>query len=201
MVTTTAPETAPAVSQPRRILSAIGRRWPTLLALPLGVDSFFGDVTNATVSRLADGLVMLALAYVLMAAINRRKLTWPVVIVVVAGFALLQLQSVVDPSIVLLAVMLAAALWGSAHGRHREADFRLQLVGMVVFGALAFAGQLVDPDLARYLVALGWIGHGVWDVVHLIRDRVVARSFAEWCAIVDFALGGSLIVVPLLTLA
>lgn len=191
--------TLPNVSQPRRILTAIGRRWPTLLALPVAVDSFFDDVTTDTVSRFADAMLLLPMMYVLVAAFRRRRLTWPILLVALPAFAGLQLQTFVDPSIVLLAITLAGAIWGSAHGRHREADFRLQLVGMVLFGALAVGGQLVDPDLARYLVALGWIGHGVWDIVHLIRDKVVARSFAEWCAVVDFAVGGSLLLVPLWT--
>lgn len=187
------------LSQPRRLLAAIGRRWPTLVALPVGVDSFFGEITNTTVSTLADGMLLLPMIYVVVGALQRRWLTWPILLVALPAFVGLKLQNAVDPSIVILAVTLAAAIWGSAHGRHREADFRLQLGGMVLFGALAVGGQLVDPDLARYLVALGWAGHGVWDVVHLIRDKVVARSFAEWCAVVDFAIGGSLLLVPLWT--
>ncbi len=187
------------LSQPRRLLKAIGRRWPTLVALAVGVDSFFGEITNDTVSTLADAMLLLPMIYVVVGALQRRWLTWPILLVALPAFVGLKLQNAVDPSIVILAVTLAAAIWGSAHGRHREADFRLQLGGMVLFGALAVGGQLVDPDLARYLVALGWAGHGVWDVVHLIRDKVVARSFAEWCAVVDFAIGGSLLLVPLWT--
>ena len=86
---------------------------------------------------------------------------------------------------VLLAIALAAAIWGTSHGHHRERDFRLQLVGMAGFGALAVAGLVVDPDLGRYLVAAGWLGHAVWDWVHLAKDRVVSRSYAEWCGAVD----------------
>lgn len=187
------------VSKPRRLINAIGRRWPTLVALPVGVDSFFGEITPDTVSDFADGMLLLPMIYVVVGAFKRRWLTWPILITALPAFVGLKLQDAVDPSIVILAVTLAGAIWGSAHGRHREADFRLQLGGMVLFGALAVGGQLVDPDLARYLVALGWAGHGVWDIVHLVRDKVVARSFAEWCAVVDFAVGGSLLLVPLWT--
>jgi hypothetical protein len=69
---------------------------------------------------------------------------------------------------------------------------------MAGFGALALAGLAVDPDLARYLVAAGWLAHGVWDWVHLAKDRVVARSFAEWCGALDMMTGAGLIIVPLL---
>jgi hypothetical protein len=54
---------------------------------------------------------------------------------------------------------------------------------MVGFGALALVALSVDPDLGRYLVAAGWFLHGIWDFVHLWLDKVVARSYAEWCVI------------------
>jgi hypothetical protein len=59
----------------------------------------------------------------------------------------------------------------------------VQALGMVGFGALALVALSVDPDLGRYLVAAGWFLHGIWDFVHLWLDKVVARSYAEWCVI------------------
>jgi Ni/Fe-hydrogenase subunit HybB-like protein len=63
---------------------------------------------------------------------------------------------------------------------------------MLGFGALALAGLAVDPDLGRYLVAAGWFLHGIWDLVHLKLDRVVARSYAEACAVVDLVIAAEL---------
>jgi hypothetical protein len=121
-----------------------------------------------------------------------------VLVVLAALFVVLRLQDRVEPAVVFLAVALAVVIWGSGHGRHREWDFRLQLAGMAGFGALALAGLSVDPDLARYLVAAGWFAHGVWDWAHLAKDRVVSRSFAEWCRALDVMIATALIVVPLL---
>ncbi|MGQ0717790.1 MAG: hypothetical protein ACT4NP_10855 [Pseudonocardiales bacterium] len=100
--------------------------------------------------------------------------------------------------IVLQAIALAAVLWGSAHGRNRQASFQLQIVGMIAFGALALAGLVVAPDVARYVVAAGWFAHGLWDFAHLRADAVVSRSFAEWCGVVDVLIAAELVILPLL---
>jgi hypothetical protein len=63
---------------------------------------------------------------------------------------------------------------------------------MVGFGALALVGLILDPDLGRYLVAAGWFLHGVWDFVHLRADKVVARSYAEWCGVLDVLIAAEL---------
>lgn len=53
----------------------------------------------------------------------------------------------------------------------RDSTFQVQALGMLVFGGLALAGLVVDPELGRYLVAAGWFFHGVWDFVHLKLTR------------------------------
>ncbi|MFJ9586512.1 DUF6010 family protein [Streptomyces acidicola] len=56
----------------------------------------------------------------------------------------------------------------------------------------------MDPELGRRLVAAGWFLHGVWDLAHLLLARlcgVVARTFAEWCAVVDVLLAVELVVL------
>ena len=67
---------------------------------------------------------------------------------------------------------------------------------MVGFGALAVAGLVIDPDLGRYVVAAGWFLHGVWDFVYLKLDRVVTRSYAEWCGVVDILIAAELVFLP-----
>jgi hypothetical protein len=38
----------------------------------------------------------------------------------------------------------------------------------------------VAPELGAYLVAFALLGHAAWDAYHYLRDRVVARSYAEF---------------------
>ena len=64
---------------------------------------------------------------------------------------------------------------------------------MIGFGALVLAALVVEPDLGRYLVAAGWFLHGLWDFVHLRRNAVVSRSYAEWCGVVDVLIAAQLV--------
>jgi hypothetical protein len=42
-------------------------------------------------------------------------------------------------------------------------------------------------------VAAGWFLHGLWDFVHLRRNAVVSRSYAEWCGVVDILIAVRLV--------
>jgi Ni/Fe-hydrogenase subunit HybB-like protein len=101
---------------------------------------------------------------------------------------------VIAPAVVFSAVALVVLVWGAVDGRLRRPDpFRVQALGMLGFGAVALAGLAVDPDLGRYLVAAGWFGHGIWDFVHLKLDKVVARSYALWCGVLDLGIAAELV--------
>ncbi|GAA1310089.1 hypothetical protein [Pseudonocardia xinjiangensis] len=200
MNTTPPPTSTPSRPRARttRALAAAAKRWPTLVGVAAGADTLLAEVTDDATHRLAEALLILPMLYVIVAALHFRRATWPVFFVCIALFIALRLQDWLAPSVVLLAIALAASIWGTSHGHHRERDFRLQLVGMAGFGALAVAGLVVDPDLGRYLVAAGWLGHAVWDWVHLAKDRVVSRSYAEWCGAVDVMIAVGLVAGPLL---
>lgn len=195
---TTTPHPGRTRASARGVLAAVAKRWPTVLGVALGVDMFIGAVTQDTARSYAEMLLMLPLVYLIAAGLGRRRATWPVLAVLTALLVALRLLDRVEPFVILLAAALAVVIWGGGHGRHRERDFRLQLAGTAGFAALALAGLAVDPDFARYLVAAGWLAHGVWDWVHLAKDRVVSRSFAEWCGAFDVMIGAGLIIVPLL---
>ena len=180
------------------VLAALGRRWPTALALAVSALTFGGAESEETVLGLAEALLILPLLYLITASVQRRGLTWVVFFACIGSLIALRGQDRVEPSVVLLAVALAALLWGTARGQHRSGVFVAQVIGMVAFGALAMVGMAIDPDLSRYVVAASWFAHGVWDLVHLWADKVVARSFAKWCGVVDVLIAAELVLLPLL---
>jgi hypothetical protein len=49
--------------------------------------------------------------------------------------------------------------------------------------------------MGAYLVAAGLIAHAAWDAFHYVRDRVVARSYAEFCAVLDLLVGATVLIV------
>jgi hypothetical protein len=180
-----------------RWIRPVARRWPTAVALASAAFSALGG-DNGDSSGLAKALPLLALLYLVVAAVNRRRATWVVFGVLIVSYIGLRALDVVDTTVVIMAIALAASIWGAGHGRHRERAFQVQLIGMVGFAAVALAGLAVDPELGRYLVAAGWLAHGIWDFVHLAKDKVVVRSYAEWCGVLDILIAAQLVVLPLL---
>ena len=169
-------------------------RWPTALALGMSALTFGGSGTDEGVDTFAQILPLLPLLYLVVAKLQRRQATWPGLVVGLASVIVLRGLDVIAPAAVFAAVALLVLVWGAVDGRLRRPDpFRVQALGMIGFGALALAGLVVDPHLGRYLVAAGWFLHGVWDFVHLKLDRVVARSFAEWCGVVDVVIAAELV--------
>ena len=170
---------------------ALLHRWPTALALALMIALFGSDSgdLNDTVTGYGELLPLLPLLYVVVGQTGRPGVTWPVLGAGTVAVLALQAQDVLSPSHVLVGVALAVLLWGTVRGApHGRATLGIQAAGTLAFGAFALAGRAVDPELGRHLVAAGWFLHGVWDLAHLLLARlggVVARTFAEWCAVVD----------------
>ena len=106
------------------------------------------------------------------------------------------LLDVIAPSVVFVWLALIVLVWSAASGHLQESSIlRVQALGMVGFASLALAALAVDPDLGRYLVAAGWFLHGVWDFVHLRLDKVVVRSYAEWCGVFDVVIAAELLFI------
>ena len=176
--------------------SALKDRWPTALALGMSALTFGGGETAEGVASLANALVLLQLGYLVVAKLRRRQASWPVIAVGFASIIVLRLLDVIEPAAVLSAVALLVLVWGAVDGQLRRPDpfqLRVQALGMLGFGALALAGLVTDPELGRYLVAAGFFVHGVWDFVYFKLDKVVARSHAEWCAVLDVLIAAELV--------
>ncbi|XVQ15104.1 hypothetical protein ACQP1W_22005 [Spirillospora sp. CA-255316] len=183
---------------PQRLgwIGAIARRWPTWLAIALATVSSVGgeDSTQDTVHGFGEALPLLALGYLILAKLERRRATWLVVITALVSMTVLRALNLIPPVAVIIAVALVVLVWGTLGRRPEDKGlFRIQAIGMAGFAALAVTGLAVDPDLGRYVVAAGWFCHGVWDYVHLKLDKVVSRSFAEWCGLFDILIAAMLI--------
>jgi hypothetical protein len=105
-------------------------------------------------------------------------------------------SSDVIPSVVFLLFALAFLVVGVARGLlRRPGGLPLQAAAMLVFGAVMLVAAYVQPFLGGTLVAVGLIGHGAWDAFHYLRDSVVARSYAEFCAVLDLLVGAAVLFV------
>ncbi|TDD71621.1 hypothetical protein E1262_05635 [Jiangella aurantiaca] len=172
----------------------IAARWPTALALTMSALTLGGSATVDGMRAFAEILPILPLLYVIVAKLENRRATWPTLIISLAGVVVLRGFDLLSPAIAIWAFALVVLVWSAVDGQlRRDGTFQLEAVGMLGFGALGLAGLVLDPDVGRYLVAAGWFLHGVWDFVHLKLDKVVARSFAEWCGVIDVVIAAELV--------
>ena len=163
-------------------------RWPTALGIAVAALAAFD---------LQDGLefaaltVLMALIYLSAAALDRRWSAW---LVLLAGLPLaifIPSTSEVVPSVVLLVAAPVFLVLGVVRGQwQRPGGLPLQTAGMLAFGSTVLVALFyVYPDLGGKLVGIAILGHAAWDAYHYLRDRVVARTYAEFCAIFDLLLG------------
>ncbi|WP_051806702.1 hypothetical protein [Streptomyces sp. NRRL F-2664] len=98
----------------------------------------------------------------------------------------------------LLAIMpVCYLLFGAFRGELRDVRIlAVQCAGLVGFAAVAALSLALDPSAGLRAVAVGWLAHGVWDIVHHRAGRVVPKAWSEWCAVVD--VGGALAILTLL---
>jgi len=187
--------TSPDTSTTRTVLAAIGRRWPTLLALAMSVPGLVAG-GSTSITGFGQVLALLPLVYLILAKLRRVSWTWPIVIVGSAVTVGLGALDLVHPQFVLTGIALVVLLWAAVDGDlRRSGTLRWQAIGTAIFCGLALAALFVDPTLARYLVAAGWFLHGVWDFVHLKLGKPVARSFAEWCGVIDIFVAIELVIL------
>ncbi|ACQ78850.1 conserved hypothetical protein [Beutenbergia cavernae DSM 12333] len=167
-------------------------RWPTLVGLAVLAWSAAGG-PDAHVTAMI--IILAAMCYLAAAALGSRRSGW-----VVAGAAtvavVIAMATALDAIVVLLVAAAAFAVYGLLRGRRIDRrELGIQAAGFVVFAAIALTAMSVGPVAAAYLAAAAAIGHGVWDIVHYRRDKVVTRSLTEFCAVLDLGLGVLLLAV------
>ncbi|QIN83341.1 hypothetical protein GBA63_12365 [Rubrobacter tropicus] len=171
----------------------LAHRWPTALGVAVAALTVF-DLRGGT--ELAALTMLMSVVYLGAAALDRRRFAWVVLLAGVAVLAFVPTSSEVALSVGFLAAALVFFVVGAARGGLRKpGGLALQSVGVLAFGSIVLAALYVDPDLGGFLVAFALLGHAAWDVFHYARDKVVARSYAEWCAVVDLLAGAAVLFV------
>jgi hypothetical protein len=182
----------------RRWVDVLKHRWPTALGVAVATLTFFDEqVTVEFVSFVSAIVILLGVIYVGAAALERRRAAW---IILLAAFAVLSAGRVLDwsvgASVIFLVSALAFLVLGVVRGQLRKGGgLPLQTIGMLGFGAIGLLALSVNVTLGGYLVAAALIGHAAWDAVHFRLNRVVARSYAEFCGVLDIVLGVAILLM------
>jgi hypothetical protein len=182
--------TSPAIS------GVVGRRWPALAGIAFAVLVAVGMASGVDQ---APVLAAAAMVYIGSAALQKPGAAWPlffgsVVVITVAKFI------GVDATLIILGCGAAMGLYGLLRGVVRPGHgLPLQTVALLGFGAVAAIALFIDTDLGAYLVAAGLLGHSAWDLHHYRTNRVVARSLAEFCLLLDASLAVLIVLVTIIS--
>ncbi|PZG07646.1 hypothetical protein C1I95_30810 [Micromonospora craterilacus] len=171
------------------------QRWPAALGVlvaagtALGLD--YGGQAASVVA--ASGFVYLAAA-----ATGRPGAAWPAfgVTFVLVGLGLA--PTGFDPVPWLCVAALGIAIFGFVRAGWRPAwSLPLQSAAMLALGAAALLALKADHVTGGVIVSVALFGHAAWDVWHHRTGRVVVRSLAEFCGVLDVLLGVGVLVVTL----
>ena len=162
------------------------RWWPSAVGLLIGIGA--GLDTNGVDA--AWVVTVAALVYVGAAATGSGMAAWWWFL---GAIPVIAVGEVFDTPAVLnwvfIGIAALAVVWGIARGRWSDpGGLSLQSLAMVVFAAVTLVAFVVDPTVGGLLVAAGLVGHAAWDLYHHRTNRVVVRSYAEACIVLDVAL-------------
>jgi hypothetical protein len=186
-----------AASSERPTAAALLRsRWPSVLGLVMIAASSFRGADVYVVTLVT---MVAALAYLTAAATSRRRAAWAT-FAISAVFVPIGVLTRVDLTLPIVAIAALVIVFGLATlERKGWRELAIQAAGFAGFTAVSVIALNLGPAVAAYVAATGVIGHGVWDVIHHRRDKVVTRAFSEFCAVLDFGIGAVLLIVTWMT--
>ncbi|HTF53915.1 MAG TPA: hypothetical protein VK735_41260 [Pseudonocardia sp.] len=165
------------------------RGWPSAAGIVFAAFVAFGSGTAAGYTDVAPVVTASAFVYLGAAALQRRAAAWPMFLV---SFVVITI-GVTVPGLApswsswwMLGIAAVLAAYGLARGALRPPwGVPLQAGAMVVCAAAAITAVNADARWAGLVVSAGLLAHAAWDIYHHRVERVVARSMAEFCAVLD----------------
>lgn len=178
--------------QKRSVVRQLLGRWPSIL----GLLALFCNVTNGADSHVTAMIIIIAsMCYLAASAIGRQYSGWIMVGAASVAVILARLSGL-DPTVTLLVMGVGFAAIGFLRGSDIDRpELAAQALAFIGFSAIALTAMMVTPVAALYMAALAAIGHAAWDVVYFVRNKVVPRSLAEACFMLDLGLGVALLLI------
>ena len=168
-------------------LSSLRHRWPALAGVGFAALVAFGMANGV---EQAPVLAAAAVVYLGAAALQKPAAAWPLLFVSVVVITVAKLlDDPFDGTLIVLGGGAALMIYGLLSRATRPGHgLPQQSIALLGFGGAAAAAMFVNTDLGSYLVAAGLLVHSGWDLFHYRANRVVVRSLAEFCLVLDAAL-------------
>jgi hypothetical protein len=164
------------------------RRWPSLVGIGFAVLVGVGVASGV---ELAPVLAAAAVVYLGAAALQKSAAAWPLFLASAAAVitAAKSLGDRFEGTLIVLGGDAVLVVYGLLRSVIRPMHgLPLQSIALLGFGAASAVAMFVNTDLGGYLVAAGLLAHSGWDLYHYRANRVVVRSLAEFCLVLDAAL-------------
>jgi hypothetical protein len=168
------------------------RRWPSALGLATAAVAL---AVNGNREAIAITVSLAALCYVAAAAFGRPWVAWPAILggtIVVVVSGMIGLVWWAGVGITAIALVVVGLI-----GRVPRAALASQTGALVVYGGVAVAALSLGPRVGLAVAGVALASHGVWDLIHYRRNRVVSRSLAEFCVVLDVPLGVGVVILAL----
>jgi hypothetical protein len=168
--------------------------WPSLAGVGLATLVVVGRPSG---SELAPILAASGFVYLGAAALQKPSAAWPLFFATVAVISASRIGVMpLDATWVLIGLAGLFVAYGLRRGAARPFEgLPLQAIAMIAVGVSAAVGVIVTGDSGAYLVAAGLFGHAAWDVYHHRVNKVVVRSMAEFCCVLDTLLAAAIVMV------
>lgn len=165
-------------------------RWPAVLGL-LALLANLASGADPHVTAMI--IIIAATCYLGAAVLGSQRSVWVMVIITSAAVMLAKLTGL-DPTATLIVMGIGLAAFGLIRftGIQRR-TIGVQALGFLGYTAIGLAAMMSSPTWTIYLAAAAALGHTGWDVAHFIRNKVVSRSLAEACFVLDLGLAVALL--------
>jgi hypothetical protein len=174
--------------------------WPIAAGIIFATFVAFGS-GPAEQTDIAPIVTASAFVYLGAAALQHRIAAWPLffvsVVVITIWFRVTGLHSSWSSWALIATAAMPLAYGLIRPGLRPPASIPLQTAAMVVLAAVAIAAMHINTLWAGLLVGAGLLVHTAWDIYHYRTDRVVVRSMALFCAVLDTFLAVVVLVVTL----
>jgi hypothetical protein len=168
------------------------RYWPVAAGVAMAV------AVGADLATAGQILTASAFVYLGSAALGHRSAAWPVFAVAFVVLGVGRALPGIGAVWLMLGLAALLAVYGLARGAARPWwGLPLQAGVLVVLAGVALLAVQVSDLWAGLLVAGGLLAHAASDVHHHRSGRVVVRSLAEFCAVLDGLLAVLVLVATL----